>query len=415
MLIPWLLYFATLTNALWKPCIDQQCTGDIINCPSNDACIIECIGTGSCANTTINCKQSTDCVVDCKEKNSCSHIIINGTNSQSLYMTSNGTESAPFSKVYCPINSPVPWISCIITGTENTSLSPMDIYISTSSIEEHDIIIECISHGDLTCARDVTLNCGPHYGQICEVESSVYFITYGTSPLPTVSPTSTSVSTTPSPIISTGNAQTSINLNTPWIYVTIGVTIVTFCICIVVYMIYLVKKRQVRNLKHLEQTGGTMGEYVDEDPDPEHAELEKATEMDYEHERKMQDIDRSKLKESVKKSDHNEVAMWLKFLELEEYYDNFRSNGYKSLKFVLQIRAESDLKEIGISLKGHQKMILNAINQMRKSQAERLNEGKKKDKGLLPETDDVHRVVDIEDPNESDKEMIGTHAQEMLE
>ncbi|XP_078287637.1 ephrin type-A receptor 5-like isoform X2 [Rhinoraja longicauda] len=61
---------------------------------------------------------------------------------------------------------------------------------------------------------------------------------------------------------------------------------------------------------------------------------------------------------------YRSVGEWLESLKMGQYADNFNESGYTSLDVVTKITLE-DLKRIGVSLAGHQKKIMNSIQQLR--------------------------------------------------
>ncbi|XP_032874312.1 ephrin type-A receptor 5 isoform X4 [Amblyraja radiata] len=61
---------------------------------------------------------------------------------------------------------------------------------------------------------------------------------------------------------------------------------------------------------------------------------------------------------------YRSVGEWLESLKMGQYADNFNENGYTSLDVVTKITLE-DLKRIGVSLAGHQKKIMNSIQELR--------------------------------------------------
>lgn len=59
-------------------------------------------------------------------------------------------------------------------------------------------------------------------------------------------------------------------------------------------------------------------------------------------------------------SDQNIVWEWLKYLDLEQYYDSFVDNGYDDLEMCKQI-GEEDLDAIGVTKACHRQSIRQAV------------------------------------------------------
>merc|ERR1712156_1058087 len=63
-----------------------------------------------------------------------------------------------------------------------------------------------------------------------------------------------------------------------------------------------------------------------------------------------------------------EIKQWLiNDVGLAKYYSTFVSNGYDSLRFILDIDSEKVLEELGIVLKGHKRRILREIEKLRRN------------------------------------------------
>lgn len=63
---------------------------------------------------------------------------------------------------------------------------------------------------------------------------------------------------------------------------------------------------------------------------------------------------------SHKMSDQNIVREWLKYLDLEQYYDSFVDNGYDDLEMCKQI-GEDDLDAIGVTKPAHRQAVRDAV------------------------------------------------------
>ncbi|XP_043573945.1 ephrin type-A receptor 5-like isoform X3 [Chiloscyllium plagiosum] len=61
---------------------------------------------------------------------------------------------------------------------------------------------------------------------------------------------------------------------------------------------------------------------------------------------------------------YQSVGEWLESLKMGRYTDNFNESGYTSLDIVTKLTLE-DLKRIGVGLAGHQKKIMNSIQELR--------------------------------------------------
>lgn len=59
-------------------------------------------------------------------------------------------------------------------------------------------------------------------------------------------------------------------------------------------------------------------------------------------------------------ADKNIVWEWLKYLDLEKYYENFVDNGYDDLEMCKQI-GEEDLDAIGVTKNAHRQLIRQAV------------------------------------------------------
>ncbi|GFW31180.1 sterile alpha motif domain-containing protein 5 [Trichonephila clavipes] len=59
-------------------------------------------------------------------------------------------------------------------------------------------------------------------------------------------------------------------------------------------------------------------------------------------------------------SDHSIVREWLKYLDLEQYYESFVDNGYDDLEMCKQI-GEPDLDAIGVQTPKHRQLIRQAV------------------------------------------------------
>ena len=71
-----------------------------------------------------------------------------------------------------------------------------------------------------------------------------------------------------------------------------------------------------------------------------------------------------------------EVENWLKEkCNLMQYLDNFVENGYDSIEMIPKIDNIEELEEIGITLKGHQKMILSEIMKLKQSEGQNEADG----------------------------------------
>eukprot|EP01083_Nonionella_stella_P318527 1164815_1 len=90
------------------------------------------------------------------------------------------------------------------------------------------------------------------------------------------------------------------------------------------------------------------------------------------------------------------IKTWLiDIVKLPQYYSLFVDNGYNTLRIVAAMTDKSELREIGITLQGHQTRIIREIN--------RLNEktiGKKGEESLSEDVDDEESILhdnDVED------------------
>eukprot|EP01083_Nonionella_stella_P148717 471293_1 len=61
---------------------------------------------------------------------------------------------------------------------------------------------------------------------------------------------------------------------------------------------------------------------------------------------------------------NDEVRQWLESVGFAQYYDHFVRNGMNDLKLIQSIAQKSDLEYLGITLKGHQIVIMNKINEL---------------------------------------------------
>ena len=62
---------------------------------------------------------------------------------------------------------------------------------------------------------------------------------------------------------------------------------------------------------------------------------------------------------------NDELTKWLKdVVELPQYYDTFKQNGLEELSFISKLESIDDLQHIGITMKGHQRIIMNAIRRL---------------------------------------------------
>eukprot|EP00484_Ammonia_sp_Unknown_P019178 CAMPEP_0197034174 /NCGR_PEP_ID=MMETSP1384-20130603/12359_1 /TAXON_ID=29189 /ORGANISM="Ammonia sp." /LENGTH=133 /DNA_ID=CAMNT_0042464065 /DNA_START=1 /DNA_END=399 /DNA_ORIENTATION=+ len=62
----------------------------------------------------------------------------------------------------------------------------------------------------------------------------------------------------------------------------------------------------------------------------------------------------------------NAVKAWMENeVKLPQYVQTFISNGYETMEIVKEIQTTDDLKDIGIELKGHQKIILSKVHALK--------------------------------------------------
>ncbi|PIO36261.1 hypothetical protein AB205_0200110, partial [Aquarana catesbeiana] len=61
---------------------------------------------------------------------------------------------------------------------------------------------------------------------------------------------------------------------------------------------------------------------------------------------------------------YRSVNEWLEGIKMSRYTDTFMENGYTSMDAVTQVTLD-DLKRFGVTLAGHQKKIMNSIQEMR--------------------------------------------------
>eukprot|EP01083_Nonionella_stella_P030181 82816_1 len=97
------------------------------------------------------------------------------------------------------------------------------------------------------------------------------------------------------------------------------------------------------------------------------------------------------------------IKTWLTdIVKLPQYYSLFVDNGYNTLRIVAAMTDKSELREIGITLQGHQTRIIREIN--------RLNEktiGKKGEESLSEDVDDEQEI--ISGPNTLDGGVLHRH------
>eukprot|EP01083_Nonionella_stella_P030182 82817_1 len=97
------------------------------------------------------------------------------------------------------------------------------------------------------------------------------------------------------------------------------------------------------------------------------------------------------------------IKTWLiDIVKLPQYYSLFVDNGYNTLRIVAAMTDKSELREIGITLQGHQTRIIREIN--------RLNEktiGKKGEESLSEDVDDEQEI--ISGPNTLDGGVLHRH------
>ena len=394
MLSLWLCLGITFTYS--RPtfqCTNEECASTTIDCESDTVCFVDCIGSFSCYNTTINCPENHDCVIQCQGSNSCEDAIIDASSSEYLQFVTNGTDSAPTS-IYCPIDVYSAWTSCIIEGAGiGSSLMYLDIYITSEPNTYHDLIIGCLN--DRTCADNVTMFCGANYDKLCDVQKQVHHWVETPAPV-----------TIQTVIVDGEQMVTYIDENSDativdafWMYVLISVGTLFMCICGVAFAIYFVKKTakltdsvktlELENAKShslMENPNGIGPDYDEGDENrqikgsdsSEHVQdgcTDSEDGVDTDPNPKQIEPDENEPKKDIKPHD-DEIGKWLKLMDLEEYYGNFIANGYKNFRFIIQIKNKADLEDINIILKGHQKMILNGIAQIREAKDDDMDIGK---------------------------------------
>ena len=152
-----------------KPTSD--CSNTIIDCPSNQDCLIDCSGANACLNSIINCPRSLDCTIWCFGDSSCKDVIVNATFTQTVSVTTMGYHSGP--NIYCPnlnTHNASIYYGCYLEGFGNRTQ-----YIDTNWYVEggdFDISIECWDSPQRNCARNVTLFSGSKYNESCIVGNS---------------------------------------------------------------------------------------------------------------------------------------------------------------------------------------------------------------------------------------------------
>lgn len=324
------------------------CVNKVVDCPSNADCFIDCAGRHSCSNSILNCPHSANCTVSCWGHQSCQDTMINASRSHALALTLLGPDSAP-SDIYCPdidTHNLLTNYGCDLYGFKDASsphFSDVNVYVEAGP---EDILITCdhTLNDGYTCIQNMTLFWGSDYGQSCITDGA-----YDSKCLPVeyFYPLFNSTNNT---MPSTSKRESSRNGGEIAIYISVAVGAVVMCLCVVLLIIYLHKKAK-RIQKELEKVRSEsspvgMEETVKTVSSPDDGQEVIALPED----------------EPTKFMD--EVHKWLTSMDLEKYHDNFVSNGYTNLKFILQIADEDDLEELGITLKGHQKMILGGIASM---------------------------------------------------
>ena len=308
------------STATMIDCRTSDCTQDIINCPSNSECIIHCSSDGACTDSAINCPQNGSCNVYCDGTNACKGLTINATLSSKLRVVSLGYKSGP-SNISCTSDAWSTNTSCEIDGIGTDYPQYDNVQISGDS-EHVRISCQC---GDNSCVRNTTLICASDFKNNCDINDTIDYYTYNTGSLCILSPSQSQSSI--SPTSACGSAK---RYNPNWI-TTILIGSGTLIIIILFIMYHIRYKRNSKN---------------------------------YALQKKI-----LKPVESNSYKGDDDMYKWLEAMEMEEYYDTFISNGYKNLNFVVKITDDIDLENIGITLKGHQKMLLDGIEkeQMQRS------------------------------------------------
>ena len=351
-----------------------NCSDNIIDCPSNQDCRIECLGVDSCSNSIINCPQSSKCVIHCFGEGSCQDAVVNGTFSEEVSIFTMGYASGP--DIYCPnldTHDANRYYGCQLYGN-GTDLQ----YINTDWYVEGgdwDITIDC-QDKSYPCIQNVTLFSESDYSESCIIDGIndshhclwIYYNYYGPydydyhNYMYMYSTTAPSTSTT-NVIMRAGpkknrNDDGDSNQITIYISVAVGVSFMFLCgIALAVFFHKKTKKIQSELEKVRSQSEAAWIDDTMATPGHRHVKTTSAPDEDNED----PDTEIIATPDDATTDFKDEVHKWLKSIDLEEYYDNFASNGYKNIKFILQISDEDDLKELGITLKGHQKMILNGI------------------------------------------------------
>eukprot|EP01083_Nonionella_stella_P176934 620462_1 len=112
-----------------------------------------------------------------------------------------------------------------------------------------------------------------------------------------------------------------------------------------------------------------MGEKDDSDPDSEdlytkqNTALEKGTTQGATKENNTNDANDTGNKTDAG-DDQKEVENWLNQYKMGQYYSLFMENGMNSLEYVKCIETTQDLEHIGVTLKGHQIVIMSAVKQL---------------------------------------------------
>ena len=321
-------------------CSTSDC--EEIDCPANNPCIVSCFSYAACTNSIINCPHNASCQVYCHGTQACDGAIVNASMSSNLRIDSTGFNSGP-AYIYCSSRTELGNCQIYGHGTSIPVYNHSNIFGFKDNVR---IWCEC---ADL-CFNDGTLFCERN---ICDITDSIYETDNDHSPSKYdyySSACNTLPTTTLTPI--------AIELDSDWVlYVLLGSGIFIFAVCLIGFCIYHIK--QAQDIKDYAES------HTDTKPSKETSPIQ--TLYTPNNKQMLAPVPSNSYRPSANyQYNYNvELYKWLEAMELEEYYDTFTCNGYKNFNFIIQITDEIDLENIGITMKGHQRMLLNRINSLK--------------------------------------------------
>eukprot|EP01083_Nonionella_stella_P280704 954912_1 len=158
------------------------------------------------------------------------------------------------------------------------------------------------------------------------------------------------------------------NSSTQQMYVMVGVAIgsscITFICMVLVYRWYTLRGKRVKKLTDMMNGKNYAGHEVEVDA-------------------------------KTNKDDEDLVRVWLSsIIVLPQYYHSFITNGYDTLKFISRISDVSELIDIGITAKGHQRQIMSAIEILAVQYTEKQNDEIELQKG--GDKDELNKMNDLQ-------------------